>query len=62
MEVWEQLLLGAIALGVFFLFRPGIKQAMEKSQKAENKDWQGVLFPIGLVVLFVIVLIMLARN
>ena len=62
MEVWEQLLLGAIGLGVFFLFRPGIKAAMQKSQEAENKDWQGVLFPIGLVVLFVIVLIMLARN
>jgi hypothetical protein len=62
MELWEQLLLGALGLGVFFLFRPGIRQAMEKSQQAENKDWQGVLFPIGLVVLFVIVLIMLARN
>ena len=62
MEVWEQLLLGALGLGVFFLFRPGIKQAMEKSRQAENKDWQGVLFPIGLVVLFVIVLIMLARG
>jgi hypothetical protein len=62
MEVWEQLLLGAIGLGVFFLFRPGISQAMEKSRQAENKDWQGVLFPVGLVVLFVIVLIMLARG
>lgn len=62
MEIWEQLLLGALALGVFFLFRPGISKAMEQSRQAENKDWQGALLPIGLVVLFVIVLIMLARG
>lgn len=62
MELWEQILLGLLGLGVFFLFRPGIKAAMQQSQEAENKDWQGVLFPIGLVVLFVLVLIMLARG
>ena len=62
MELWEQILLGLLGLGVFFLFRPGIKVAMKQSQEAENKDWQGVLFPIGLVVLFVLVLIMLARG
>ena len=54
--------MGLLGLGVFFLFRPGIKAAMQQSQEAENKDWQGVLFPIGLVVLFVLVLIMLARG
>lgn len=62
MELWEQLLLGAIGVGIFFLFRPGIKAAMQQSREAENKDWQGALLPIGLVVLFVIVLIMLARG
>ena len=62
MELWEQLLLGALGLGIFFLFRPGIKAAMEQSQQAENKDWKGVLMPIGLVVAFVILLIMLARG
>ena len=62
MELWEQLLLGALGLGIFFLFRPGIKAAMEQSQQAENKDWKGVLLPIGLVVGFVVLLIMLARG
>lgn len=62
MELWEQLLLGALGLGIFFLFRPGIKAAMEQSQQAENKDWQGVLMPIGLVVAFVVLLILLARG
>lgn len=62
MELWEQLLIGAIGLGVLFLFRPGIKNAMEQSRQAENKDWKGVLLPVGLVVGFVILLIMLARS
>ena len=48
--------LGAIALIVIFLFVPGIKKIQEDSQKAE-KDWKGVLLPIGAVVLFVILLI-----
>jgi len=60
-ETWEQLLLGALAVLLIFWFRPGIKAALEQSRKAE-KDWAGALLPIGLVVLFVIVLILLARS
>ena len=62
MELWEQLLLGALGLGVFFLFRPGIKRAMQQSREAENKDWKGALLPIAVVVAFVVLLIMLARG
>lgn len=61
METWEQLLLGAMAVLLFFWFRPGIKAAMQRSQEAE-KDWKGVLLPIGIVVLFVLLLIMAARG
>ncbi len=56
LELWEQLALGAIAIGVIFLFRPGIKAALQQSREAE-KDWKGVLIPIALVVLFVMLLI-----
>jgi len=62
MEIWEQILLAALGLGIFFLFRPGIKSAMEQSAQAENKDWKGALVPIGMVVGFVVILIMLARG
>ena len=62
MEMWEQLLLAVMGLGLFFLFRPGIKRAMQESQDAEEKDWKGALIPIGMVVGFVILLIMLARG
>ena len=61
MEIWEQVLLGAFAILLIFLFRPGIKAALERSREAE-KDWKGALIPIGLVVLFVVLLIAMARS
>ena len=61
METWEQLLLGAFAILLVFLFRPGIKAALERSQQAEERDWMGALLPIGAVVLFIILLIAMAR-
>ena len=54
----EMIVLGAVALIVIFLFVPGLKKLHEDSQKAE-KDWSGVLLPIGAVVLFVVVLILI---
>ena len=58
-ETWEMIAVGAVVLLVIFLFRPGLKEAFKRSKEAENKDWSGVLLPIGLVVLFVILLISL---
>ncbi|MCF6281626.1 MAG: hypothetical protein L3J28_05325 [Candidatus Polarisedimenticolaceae bacterium] len=61
MEIWEQLILGGMAALIFFLFRPGIKAALKQSNEAE-KDWQGALLPIGAVVLFVFLLIAMAKG
>ena len=61
METWEQILLGAFAILLIFWFRPGIKAALEQSRQAE-KDWKGALIPIGAVVLFIVLLIALARS
>ncbi len=61
LELWEQILLGALALLLVFWFRPGIKAMLERSREAP-KDWSGALVPLGLVVLFVILLIALARS
>ena len=55
MGTWEQILLGVLALIVLLWFFPGIKPMLEKSKTAP-KDWPGLLIPIGLVVLFVILL------
>lgn len=62
MSTWEQVLVGIAAVVILFFFWPGAKKMLEQSQQAEDKDWKGALMPIGLVVLFVIVLIALARG
>lgn len=62
MQIWEQVLLGIAALVLVLVFWPGARAAMEQSRKAQERDWTGVLLPVGLVVLFVIVLIILARS
>jgi uncharacterized membrane protein YidH (DUF202 family) len=59
METWEQIALGAIIL-VFVLWRfPTMMRQMKQDNDAP-KDWKGVLIPIGLVVVFVLLLINLA--
>ncbi len=60
MAMWEQIMLGIAAVVILFFFWPGAKKAMEQSQQAENPDWKGALVPIGVVVLFVILLIAMA--
>lgn len=62
MEIWEQIILGMGAALILFLFWPGAKAAMERSKRAENPDWKGALLPIGVVVVFVILLIAFARS
>ena len=57
MNLWEQILLGMVAVIVAFLFWPGIKKSIEQSKNVENPDWAGALIPIGVVVLFIIFLI-----
>ncbi len=58
---WEILLGGVAALLVILWFQPGIKAAMERSKTAK-KDWPAALIPIGLVVLFILLLIQIVRS
>lgn len=53
---WEQLLFGALVILFIWWMRPGIKAATKISQQAKP-DWQGLLLPLGFVVMFVIFLI-----
>ena len=53
---WENLILGALALLLLFWMQPGLKAAMARSKQSPS-DWQGVLLPLGLVVMFVLFLI-----
>jgi heme/copper-type cytochrome/quinol oxidase subunit 2 len=62
MAIWEQVLLGMGAVVLVFLFWPGARAAMQKSKEAENPDWQGALYPIVVVVLFIFLLVLIARG
>ena len=59
MSTFEMIMLGIIALGVLLWAGPGIKTMLQQSRQAENPDWAGALFPIAIVILFVIFLIMM---
>jgi len=51
-------ILSAIFLVMMLVFLiPRAKEMMKMSAEAENKDWMGVLIPIGGVVLFVLFLV-----
>jgi heme O synthase-like polyprenyltransferase len=59
MSTFEMIMLGIIALGVLLWAGPGVKTMLQQSRQAENPDWAGALFPIAIVILFVIFLIMM---
>lgn len=52
----ESLILGALALLLLFWMTPGVKAALARSKQTPS-DWQSVLLPLGLVVMFVLFLI-----
>ena len=61
MELWEQLVLGALAILVLFLFGPGIKATIERSKNAEEKHWQTVALLAAVLIAFVVFLIWSVR-
>ena len=62
MPIWLQIIWGMAAVLVLFMFWPGVKAAMQKSEQAENKDWTGLMVPLIAVVLFVLLLIVMVRS
>ncbi len=52
----ETIVLSALAILMVLWMQPGIKTAMAKSRQA-TVDWQSVVVPLGLVVMFVLFLI-----
>ena len=62
MSTIELLLLGVLLAVVLLVLGPGMRGAWRQSKEAEQRDWAGVLWPVGLVVLFVLGLIWLAGG
>ena len=58
MATWESVALGAVILVILFWQFPKISTMLAASKDAE-KDWSGLLWPLALVVAFVIFLISL---
>jgi hypothetical protein len=61
MELWEQIALGALAILMLFLFRPGIKATIERSKNAEEKHWGTLALLAVVLISFVIFLIWSVR-
>ncbi len=59
MAGWEQVLLGLLVVVILVWFFPGLKRTLKNAPKATAGDWKSLLIPIGLVVLFVLLLLSL---
>ena len=59
LALWEKILLGVFVVLILLWFGPGVKKSLEQSRKATSEDWKNLLVPLGLVILFVILLIMM---
>jgi len=62
LPVWGQVLTGLAILLLLVFFGPSAWRAARESPKGSAGDWLGLLIPIGGVVLFVILLIAMARG
>ena len=56
MSGWEIVLLGGMVAMLLFYIGPRLKGQLAASKQATNKDWQGFLIPIAVVVVFVVLL------
>jgi uncharacterized membrane protein YphA (DoxX/SURF4 family) len=61
MDLFLKLAAAAFLIMLLFYLWPAYKAWQQNSPKAEKGDWQAVVLPLGAVVGFVILLIMLVR-
>jgi hypothetical protein len=62
MDLFLKIVLAAVFVLLIFRMWPVAKTWMKDGPKAEKGDWNSVLLPLGLVVLFVILLIQFVRS
>jgi hypothetical protein len=61
-ETWEKVVIAILVGGLLFLFIPATSRTLKNSPKGSASDWLSAAKPIGLVVVFVLILIYIARN
>ncbi len=59
---FEGIILAIMAAGLIYLFGRNAKSSMENSPEAQKGDWMSAILPIGAVIGFVFILILLAKN
>lgn len=57
---WEAVLVGVLVVVLLLWLGPGVRESVKRSPRGTWQDWQGVLVPLAVVVLFVFLLISLA--
>jgi len=62
MALWQQILWGLLGVVIVIYLWPHARAELERSKQAEKTDWSGALLPVGMVVLFVILLVMFLRS
>lgn len=62
MDLFLKILLAVVLLLLIFRMWPVAKAWMENGPRAEKGDWNAALLPLGLVIGFVILLIMMVRS
>jgi hypothetical protein len=62
METWQKIFLVVLAGGVLYMFLPSVRASLKNSPKAKKGEWKSVLLPIGIVILFVLLLISSVRG
>ncbi len=62
MSTFESIILGIMAIGLVYLFGRGTKAAMDSTPEAKPGDWMSAIKPLALVIAFVFLLILFAKN
>jgi membrane protein insertase Oxa1/YidC/SpoIIIJ len=54
---WLKIGSALLLIAMLFMILPGARKAAENSPKGSMQDWMGYILPLGVVILFVILLI-----
>ncbi len=60
-SIWLKLAVAVVLAAMLFQLYPAAKHWAKNGPKAQQGDWGKVLFPLALVIGFVVLLIMLVR-
>lgn len=62
MELFMKIAMAAVLVLILFRLWPAYKASQERGEKAEAGDWKAALIPLGAVVGFVVLLVMMVRG